>query len=174
MNQLANILPSWDDAVNNLKAKANEFQRNYNLMVSVEPYLKRYPALYAEYNDVKKSADFARSSVQSIASLIDSGYRWFNGSGLSGNNLGFIFPVVPVVGVAAIVAAAGTLAYLIPKMYEIYTKGELVKSGQLPGNVAFPPNSSFGDGLTEIGKALPWIVAGIGVYMLLPYLKGKK
>ena len=164
MNQLSNILPSWDDAVNNLKARANEFQRNYDLMVSVEPALRKDNALYSEYINTKKAADIARSSVQAIASLIDSGYRWFNGAGLSGANMGLAFPIVPAVGVAAVVSAAATLSYISPKMYDIYIRGELVKSGAAKADDLFKPDD-----------ALPWIVAGIGVYLLLPYLtKGKK
>ena len=175
MKQLASLLPGWDEAVSNLKTKAAEFQRNYNLMVSVEPYTRKDPALYNEFVNTKKAADMAKSAVSTVTGLIDSGYRWFTGSGLNGANMGVILPLVPAVGVAAVVSAAAALSYLIPKMYEIYIKGALVRDGKMQSDIAFPGGSaSIGDGLKSIADAVPWIIGGIGVYLLLPYLKGKK
>lgn len=175
---------SFDDAVADVKAKAEQFANLYRTFMSGEPIAAQNQQLYSQWKSVASKVSAIKSSVSWVTNLFDSaGTLISNTFGLSGvQGLGLI-PIVPI---AALVAASAALVYGINLMSE--TVASISEFKQRTDVVAqmnaqraaqgLPPLSS-SDVANIINKPsqaqtiLTWGLVAAAAYFILPKLLDK-
>lgn len=166
----------WNNAVDRLRVKGEEFTRVYDLIINSEDIASTNDALYSDYESIKFKGNAIKATIEKVTLLIDEAFNASsniigkdNTINMIENNhymggLGFI-PLIPI---AAITAAIAAITYWVNDAMQYLSKVEQVKN-LINRNV--PPEKAYdivhGQQFT-LKKYLPWIVGGVVTIMVAP------
>jgi len=120
---MANIIDylgqQWNDAVADLRAKAEQFSVLYDRLVELKNVALNSPDLINQYNALMKKGDQLRSTIQTTMNAVEQTIKTVKGF-FGVGNLG----VLPLIPIAIIVAAVSALGIWIVSATETITKLE--------------------------------------------------
>jgi hypothetical protein len=168
----------WQAAVDNLKAKAQEFQRVFSQLqtdaTNVPVELK--PA----YDSLMSRGQWVKNQIQSITSGIDFGFNMFASNpilhGIRREGMGSL-GVVQVIPVAIIVGGVAVLGAWLADAYVMQSKINLAKSskakpGEIPGIIgAGTWSGAAAGGANFFQSAGIMLLIGVGVIIFMPTIK---
>lgn len=165
----------WQAAVDNLKAKAQEFQRMFSTLQSDAANVP--PELRASYDALMSRGQWVKNQIQSITSGIDFGYNMFSSTPLmnglkqmGGMNALGVLPLIPI----AIIT--GGLALIVAWLSDAYTMQQKINLAKSTKANASQAASILGAGGSALGanffqSAGLLLLIGVGVYLFLPTIK---
>jgi hypothetical protein len=163
----------WLGVIDTFRAKAREFSTIYSDLYKRDP--KKYPTLAAQRAELLARGSTIKNTVEKITGGVDKVWSFLKSTfGFSGfdevEELGVV-PLIPI----AIVAAAITLmgkwlkdAYTLKMQFDRYD--QLTAKGVSPERAADIVKGVVGGGgfFESIGKAVPLILLGVAVVIILP------
>lgn len=155
----------WQAKMDELKAKAQSFNRIYAELESKRSIAEKDPALFKRYNALLKKGDWIKSIIQSITSGVDFGASLLFGSKPPPVNEMGGLQLVPI---AVIVGALSAITYFISdatvQLQEIDLLEKALDKGIDPANIAKARRENIFSSGTELFKFITPVIflGGIG------------
>lgn len=164
----------WQAAVDNLKAKAQEFARVFSGLQSDASNVP--PELKAQYDALMSRGQWVKNQIQSITSGIDFGFNMFSSTPLmhglqkmGGMNALGILPLVPI---AIIVGGVAVIVAWLADAYSMQQKINIAKASKAnPNEIAKILGAGSGTSANFFQAAGVMLLIGVGVMLLMPTIQ---
>lgn len=166
----------WNNAVDKLRLKGEEFSRVYDLIINSENIASTNDDLYSDYESIKFKGNAIKATIEKVTRLVDEAFNASSNIIGQDNTINMIernshmdgLGFIPLIPIAVITAAIAAITYWVNDAMQYLGKVEQVKN-LINRNVS--PEKAYdivhGQQFT-FKKYLPWIVGGVVTLAVFP------